>query len=107
MLYYTCNNLFNDLNICILDLLLYMYDITGHFYFLLNTSLKMAENAETCSSCACLYVIVFNYCAVVRWSRDYFLLEGNEITAICLHPLNIPTGLLVLSLKLNCSRNLR
>jgi len=24
---------------------------------------------------------------------DYFLLEGIEITAICLHPLKIPTGL--------------
>jgi len=39
-----------------------------------------------------MYVIVHNYCAV-RWSRDYFLLEGIEITAICLYPLKIPTGL--------------
>jgi hypothetical protein len=109
MLYYVCRNLFNRLNICILALLLHMYDITSHLYFLLNISLKMAEYTEICSSCTtCLCVIVFNYCAFVRRSRDYFLLEGNEITAICLNPLKIPTDLLVLLfLNLNCSRNLR
>jgi len=78
----------------------YMCDITSHLYFLLNTSLKMAEYAEKCSGCTtCLYVIVFNYCVVVRWSRDYVLLEGNGITAIFLHPLNIPTDVLVFFLS--------
>ena len=55
MLYYACYNLFNRLNICILDLLLHIYDITSHLYFLLNTSLNMAEYAEICSSCTCSY----------------------------------------------------
>jgi len=91
MLYYICYNLFKHLNISILNHLFDMY--SNHLYLMLNTSLKIAVYAETCSSCtACLYVIVSNYCAV-RWSRDYFLLEGIQITPISLHPLKIPTGL--------------
>ena len=58
MLYYACYNLFNRLNICILDMLLHMRVMTRHLYFLLNTFLKMDEHTETCSCCTCLNVYI-------------------------------------------------
>ena len=58
-IYICCTTLvmFNHLNICILDLLFHLYDVSSHLYFLLNTSLKFAVYAEICNSCTtCLYV---------------------------------------------------
>ena len=61
MLYYTCYNLFNHLNICILNLLFHIYDVSSHLYFLWNTSLKTAVYAGICSNCTTrLYVHHYN-----------------------------------------------
>ena len=66
-------NILNNFNICILTLLLHMYDITSHCCIcLLNTSLRMAEKrSNTQEVYTCLYITVYDYNAVVGIYRAY------------------------------------
>jgi hypothetical protein len=60
--------LFKNFNICILTLLLHIYNINSHYcIFLCQVPLwRWPKNAETCTRTTTrLYIIVFNYSAVV------------------------------------------